>query len=62
MQTNRDLYQFVSGLLVELRDVERTLEEYLRALHALATRHVEQASVLVDAAADVVFADGRWHG
>jgi hypothetical protein len=54
MQTNRDLYLFVSRLLVEFRDAERTLEEYLRALHALGVRHADQASVPLDAFASML--------
>jgi hypothetical protein len=48
MRTNRDLYRFVSVLVTEFADTRRTLEEYLRALHALGARHAAATTVTLD--------------
>ena len=48
MLTNRDLYSFVSELLAEFGDTERTLEEYLRALRTLGVRHADDRTLSLD--------------
>jgi hypothetical protein len=48
MLTNRDLYCFVSELTVEFAEKQRTLEEYLRALHALGARHADETALSLD--------------
>jgi hypothetical protein len=54
MRTNRDLYRFVSELLVEFADSRRGLEEYLRALHALGSRQSAESGIRLDAFASML--------
>jgi hypothetical protein len=54
VRTNRDLYLFVSRLLVDFADNRRGLEEYLRALHALGGEHAETAGVSLDTFASML--------
>jgi hypothetical protein len=48
LQTNRDLYLAVAKLVKENEDTPRSLEEYLRALQALGTKHREAAALSLD--------------
>jgi hypothetical protein len=54
MRTNRDLYHFVSEVLVAFADYRRSLEEYLRALLALGSPHSEEMGIRLEAFASML--------
>ncbi len=46
IETNRDLYLAVAELMIKSRGIERTLEEYLRALVGVSDRYRDRESLL----------------
>jgi hypothetical protein len=56
IQTNRDLYRAIAGLIKEQQSSERSLEEYLRALWTVAQMYRERPSLTVDEFYGLVFA------